>query len=529
MDAIKKFNSLNRTKLFLGAASGILLTAAFPRTGFFWLAWVALVPLFYALRGLSRFEAFRLGLLTGLVHYLTLIYWLVHTMKTYGFLPLYLSLLILLLLSIYMSLYIGVFSAVLPMVCPTPAALLFGGPVLWIALEYIRSFLFSGFPWGLIGYSQYPWLSIIQISDISGVYGVSFIVLLSNTALSLVLLYGTQKSWQGKLLSPKIAAGSIAALVVLVALSLVYGIMRFHAVEKNISRSPAFPIAVVQGNIEQSLKWDTEFRLSTTEKYIRMSREVMSQNPELIVWPETATPFYFLYDPELSEMVLSAIREMDTYFLIGSPSFTRKNGSMAFYNSAYLISPEGSVEGKYDKNHLVPFGEYVPLREWLPFVGKIVEGVGDFMPGRKGSVLQWEETYLGVLICYEMIFPELSRAMVNNKAGLLVNITNDAWYGISSAPYQHFSMAVFRAVENRRSLIRSANTGISGFIDPAGRIIAQTDIFRDAILMKPVPVLEEISFYTRHGDIFAVFCLMICALFALARIKKIRKLFTRSD
>ncbi|MBW1847200.1 MAG: apolipoprotein N-acyltransferase [Deltaproteobacteria bacterium] len=513
-------NKITRIHVFLAAVSGIMLTASFPRTGLFWLAWFSLLPLLYALKNLPGNERFRLGLLTGLVHYLTLIYWLVHTMRTYGYLPLYLSVIILLLLSFYLALYIAVFSVAAPILCSKPRTLLFIGPFLWVALEYVRSFLFSGFPWELLGYSQYPWLSIIQISDIAGVYGVSFLILFSNMAFFITILHFSKKKWQNGTVSKKLAAASIFSLVLIIALSFFYGKWRITSVNKMISESASSRIAIVQGNIEQSEKWDDKFRRSTTEKYIDLSMKLSSDKPELVVWPETATPFYFFYDPVLSQMVLDSIQETDAYFLIGSPSFVRNGRIAEYYNSAYLISPDGIPFGKYDKAHLVPFGEYVPLRRWLPFIGKIVAGVGDFMPGPKGNVLEWKDAHLGVLICYEMIFPELSRAMVKNNASLLLNITNDAWYGVSSAPYQHFSMAVFRAVENKRTLIRSANTGISGFIHPTGRIMAKTGIFQDATLTKTVPVLKEISFYTRYGDIFALLCSIVCAITLLSQIKK---------
>ena len=178
------------------------------------------------------------------------------------------------------------------------------------------------------------------------------------------------------------------------------------------------------------------------------------QNPDLVVWPETATPFYFLSNTRLSGMVKKGVRLAGSSFLIGSPAFTSKGNILRYYNSAYLLNPDGRVSAKYDKAHLVPFGEYVPFKKWVPFLGKIVENVGDFKTGRKGDTLRWGNHRLGVQICFEVIFPKLSRAMVQNGANLLVNITNDAWFGRTSAPYQHFSMAVFRAVENKRSLIR---------------------------------------------------------------------------
>ncbi|MBW1841967.1 MAG: apolipoprotein N-acyltransferase, partial [Deltaproteobacteria bacterium] len=262
-------------------------------------------------------------------------------------------------------------------------------------------------------------------------------------------------------------------------------------------------------NIAQSAKWDLEFQIPTIKKYVKLSLSTKTKNPDLVVWPETATPFYFLRNKPLSEMIIQAIHDMDTDFLIGSPSFVQNNQDVEYYNSAYLNGPKGTVYGRYDKAHLVPFGEYIPFHGWLPFLNKIVEGVGDFKPGEKGKTLQWGNNRVGVQICYEIIFPALSRALVINDAGLLINITNDAWYGRSSAPYQHFSMSVFRAVENRRSLVRSANTGISGFIDPVGRVIAATPLFTDAVLTRTVPILNEKSFYTRHGDLFAMVCLVL--------------------
>jgi apolipoprotein N-acyltransferase len=232
----------------------------------------------------------------------------------------------------------------------------------------------------------------------------------------------------------------------------------------------------------------------------------------LIVWPETATPFYYLDDARLTDIVRKGIQAAGTDFLIGSPSYAVQKDRIDYYNSAYLIGSNGTVAAKYDKVHLVPFGEYIPLKKWLPFLGKMVENVGDFKTGQKGSTVSWRNYDLGIQICFEIIFPGLSRAMVQNKARLLVNLTNDAWFGTTAAPYQHFSMAVFRAIENKRSLIRSANTGISGFVDPAGRIVAATPLFEEAVLTRQVPVIDTATVYTRYGDLFAMGCLLAALL-----------------
>ncbi|MBU0545585.1 MAG: apolipoprotein N-acyltransferase [Proteobacteria bacterium] len=508
---------IDKKKIILAIISGILLTGSFPQTGLSWLAWFALTPLLIAAKDLQFKDGFKIGLITGLVHYITLLYWLSYTMETYGHLPVYLSIPILFLFSFYLSLYIGLFSGALTRITVKPLMLSIMIPALWVSLEYIRSFLFTGFPWELIAYSQYKLLHIIQVSDILGPYGVSFLLVLSNAAVFIGFLYLTKSGWQGKKVSGVHFASS--ALIFLFALTIVwfYGKIRIETTDKIVSASHKTRVSVIQGNIEQSEKWDPALQYSATKKYLDLSGSVIAEKPDLVVWPETAAPFYFLYDTALTEKVQMGVAETGVSFLIGSPSFIPVKDNIEYYNSAYLIGPDGKVSGKYDKVHLVPFGEYVPLKKWLPFLGKIVENVGDFRPGKKGTTISLNGHSLGVLICYELIFPYLSRAEVKNGAGLLVNITNDAWYGKTSAPYQHYSMAVFRAVENRRALVRAANTGISGFIDPSGRIIASAPIFEDAVMTRNVPILKEITLYTRFGDLFAFICLAAAALTLLIK------------
>jgi apolipoprotein N-acyltransferase len=498
---------IDKQKIASAVLSGLLLTGSFPKIGMAWLSWFALVPLLVSLRSLSFRNGFWLGFIAGLVHYLTLLYWVAYTMETYGNLPLYLSVVILFLLSGYLALYIGLFAAGVIRMGSRPFICFWLIPVLWVSLEYIRSFIFSGFPWGFLGHSQFDSLHLVQISDILGVYGISFLIGISNSALLMVFLSLTGKSWQGESLHKRVAAESLSIFAIILTLAWSYGIWRIKITDKQATLSDSVNLAIVQGNIDQTIKWDPSFQKETTKKYIDLSLSIPGDKPDLVVWPETATPFYFLLNTGLSEMVLKGIQGTGTTFLIGSPSFIRKEKKVEYYNSAYLIDPSGKVNGKYDKAHLVPFGEYVPFKKWLPFLGKIVEQVGDFRPGKKGDTLHWKNTKLGIQICFEIIFPQLSRIMVKNDAGLLVNITNDAWFGTTSAPYQHFSMAVFRAVENRRALIRSANTGISGFVDPAGRIIATTPLFRDATLTRSVPIMKTKTFYTRFGDLFAMVCL----------------------
>ena len=510
------------------AASGILLTAAYPDIDKSWTAWIAMVPLMMTLRDASFRKAFRRGMVAGMVHYLTLIYWLVQTMRTYGGLPWYLAVPPLFLLSAYLSLYIGLFSAVWARIPKGVPASVPMAPVLWTGLEYLRSILLSGFPWELLGYSQYRHLHLIQISDIFGVYGVSFVVALANAAVFLLVLYLGKGRRHGRRVTAAHAASGLLAAGAVIGAAWAYGAFRIPSVERVMATAPPLRASVVQGNIDQMIKWDPAFQERTTEKYLTLSRTV-GPGADLVVWPETAVPFYFLDNAALTGKVIRGVRETGAYYVIGSPAFERTKTGVDYYNSAYLVSPDGRPVGRYDKVHLVPFGEYVPLQRWLPFVRKLVVQVGDFKTGQKGKTLLMERrgrgegsggpvsgprtggavVRVGVLICYEIVFPDLSRAAAENGAGVLVNVTNDAWYGRSSAPAQHFSMAVFRAVENKRALIRSANTGISGFIDPVGRVVGATPLFVDAVMTRDVPVLTQKTVYTRAGDWFATACLGI--------------------
>ncbi len=515
-------NNINVQHLILAGFSGAMLTASFPSIGLSWLAWIALIPLMLSLRGQPVKNGFRLGLLTGTVHYLTLMYWLVHTLMTFGHLPFYLSVPILFLFAAFLALYPAIFAATFSWIDSRPVVFLSAIPAVWVALEYLRSFFLSGFPWEFLGYSQYRQITLIQAADIAGVYAVSFLIVSVNVTGFLLWQYLSQRHSSNAMRKRRSAAVGIAVSILLALHMLGYGQWRVDSINTQISKSPSAKITIVQGNIDQTVKWDPAFQTSTTEKYIALSKSAKPSNPDLIVWPETSAPFYFLHNAGQTGMVTKGVRETGTSFLIGSPSFIRRDDKQTdFFNSAFLIDPNGNVAGKYDKVHLVPFGEYVPFQKWFPFIGKIVEEVGDFKSGQKGQTLVWRDFPLGIQICYEMIFPELSREMARNRAAFLINMTNDAWYGNTSAPYQHFSMAVFRAVENRRSLIRSANTGISGFIDPAGRILTSTPLFEEAVITHSMPVLKTESFYTRYGDVFALTCMAISMLlfifFAITR------------
>ncbi|MFQ6111113.1 MAG: apolipoprotein N-acyltransferase, partial [Nitrospinota bacterium] len=411
------------------------------------------------------------------------------------------SIVILLLLVIYMSLYIAGFSFCLALVRPRGMSLLLAPP-LWTALELLRTHALSGFPWASLGYSQYLNLPILQISELTGFWGISFLMVSASAALAHLLLQGGRaKGW--------VALG-VGGLLLVAHLWGWAQLRRYSSPpgEKGLR------VSVLQGSVDQGLKWDEDFREETLRIYqeltLSASRGEGGVRPELIVWPETAAPFFFLREEGLRDRVLRLAREGGTHILLGAPSLDVRDGKPRLFNSAYLLGPDGRILSRYDKIHLVPYGEYVPLKRLMPFVKKLAWGAGDFSSGRQATVMSIPGGRFGVLICFEVIFPALVREFLMGGAEFLVNITNDAWFGRSAASYQHMAMASFRAVEGRVPIVRAANTGISGFIDAAGRIHEATPLFiRTAIAREIFPRKGPLTLYVRWGDWFAYLCALV--------------------
>ena len=510
-------------KVFLACLSGILLTASFPPLEFSFLAWFALVPLLISLDNESSSGAFKLGFISGTVHYLSLIYWIVIVLGRYGNLNIFLSSFPCFLLCLYLALFIALFSLLIALFRGTPLLALWAG-FFWVGFEYFRTEYLIEFPWCLLGYTQYEHLSLIQISDILGVYGLSFLIVLVNG-----LIYHLLFQLQNK--NKKERNGSLRWEILLTSLlvigTLIYG--RYRLSERpaeNVSHK-TIKAVIVQGNIDQSLKWDPAYQAKTLETYRRLTRENYDFKPDLIVWPETSVPFFFQDNVALSTELVSMANESGAAMVFGSPAYKRTAGTINYYNRAYLISPDGRPPQHYDKVHLVPFGEYVPLKTLLSFVNRLVSAAGDFAEGEEIVTLKHESLSIGVLICFEAIFPEIARIHTQKGANILVNITNDAWFGKTSAPYQHLAMAVFRAVENRRPLIRSANTGFSAFIGAQGKIIARGDLFCEETLKDSMDISNSAStFYTRFGDIFA-FSMLIFSLIKISSFLWKRKISGR--
>ncbi len=482
------------------ALSGLLLALAYPRVDLASLAWFALVPLFLVMAE----RPFRSGFTAGLVFFATVLYWLNIVMTTFGRLHPLLSVVAWLLLAAYLALFFG---AVTWAACrlreKLGLATVVTLPVLWVALEFLRSFLLTGFPWASLGYSQQSHLVLIQSADLFGVYGLSFLLVLSNAVLAAAVA-SRRRPGRG----PFPTAGVCIALVLLLA-NASYGLWRLSGDPDR--REQTLSVALVQGNIDQTVKWDPAFQRSTIDRYRELSLEAAegaAGKVDLIIWPESATPFFFQEGKELAREVPALTRQTEAYLLFGSPAYMVVNRRARYLNSAFLLSPVGEELGRSDKVHLVPFGEYVPLGRFLPFIEKLVVGIGDFSPGEV-SPLPMNGKRLGVLVCYEGIFPELARDYVDEGTDLLVNITNDAWFGRSSAPYQHLAMSRFRAVENRIWLARAANTGISAIIAPSGRITAQTPIFETRSLAGEVGLGARPTLYRMTGDVFPALCLAL--------------------
>ncbi len=512
--------------ILLAATTGILLPYCFPKYDLGLLAWVALIPLHIALDGLSRRrQAFWLGWLAGIICSTGIMSWVVTAMHTYGKVPLVFSYGIMLLLTAYLGLYVGIYSAgVVWFRMLMPRYGLFAAPCLWVTLELLRTYVLSGLPWSLLGYSQYRQLDVIQVADHLGVYGVSFLIVLTNVALAELYLW-LMPLFRG-FRPARLPWELVTTAAMLMGLSWAYS-TSLIASEGMEGPKATLQVGVVQPNIDQAIKWDQAFREETFRRYDRLT-ESFGYGVDLIVWPEAATPFIYEREPVYQLQLVALANRASAPLLFGSPAVRFDADRKPFLlNSAYLLSPDGQLLGRYDKQHLVPFGEYIPLKSSLLFfLDKMVEGIGDFQAGPGPTILSFQlkqsdgaaparRVKFGIVICYEVIFPDLVRRIAHSGAEFLVTITNDAWFGDSSAPAQHFSMVVFRSVENHLAFARAANTGISGFIDPFGRIIAASPIFTETALQAEIPVRQTKTFYSRHGDVFAYGCMLISLLFCL--------------
>ncbi len=494
--------------LFLCGLSGVLLILSFPTFNLEFLAWVGFLPLFTVLQNKSKIKAFLLAYVTGVIFWIGTIYWLMHV-----------TVVGMVLLSLYLAVYFGIFGLLASLVNrPWFLMNLVFIPSIWVILEYIRSHLLTGFPWALLGYSQYLNLPIIQVADITGAWGVSFLVMMVNSAIYSVIGYRL-------LVIEKIKKLIIPILCVVLAL--IYGFYQIYRKPNTENRIP-LKISVIQGNIPQELKWDTRAKEFIIGKYFDLTTESLKDKADFLIWPEASLPAALEQEPEYIERVKGFVKGIGKPLLLGAVTLREDS----YYNSAILVSSKGELSKRYDKIHLVPFGEYIPLRKMFTFLESLVP-IDDFAAGKEYTVFSLNaQARFSTLICFEDVFPELSRQFVKRGANFLVNITNDAWFKETRAPYQHFQCSVFRAVENRVPVVRSANTGVSAFIAPTGKVIAKVsgpakDIFVNGYVTKEFTITDgRLSFYVRYGDVFVLACFIYLLLhfgvFVLKHRVKIR-------
>lgn len=502
-------------KAVLSIVSGVMLALSFPSADFSFFAWIALIPMMMAVEGTSVRTSFRIGFTCGISAYAIILYWINIVITQYGNLPLAVSLMMYLLLVAWLAMFYGLALMIARYAELAGIKTAFSLPIAWVAFDFIRSFLFSGFPWAMLGHSQYRILPLIQIADIAGVYGITLLVVLTN-----VVLYRVVRGLSG-IKATSYPIKSALVLLLFLSATLFYGFNQLNNKAEN-KPSQTIQVALIQGNISQHIKWNPEFKEETISTYEKLTHEATKDGAELVVWPESAVPFFFQDDIKSAERLRNLARETESFLLFGSPAHELNNQKRIFLNSAFMISPKGENIGRSDKMHLVPFGEYVPLGSLFPFITKIVVGIGDFTPGKMAVPLDIGRTKIGTLVCYEAIFPELARMYVNAGARVLVNITNDAWFGNSSAPYQHLSIAAFRAIETRTPLIRAANTGITAIIDQNGHIRNMTGLFVKGFRTGEIKAGIGNSIYLKTGDAAAWLALLLTAgisLFAWWRLK----------
>jgi apolipoprotein N-acyltransferase len=490
----------------LAISSGFLIALSFPTPGLSFLAWIALIPLLIALEESSPRIACRVGMTCGITAYALILYWLNIVFVRYGKLPWSVSIPVYLLLVFWLAMFYGLSTCLARLGELIGIKTAITLPIAWVAFDFIRSFLFSGFAWAMLGHSQFRTLPLIQIADLGGVYGITLLIVLAN-----IVLYRALRAVSGSGIPYPVK--SAALLLILLFGTLFYGFSRLN--EPVSSDSKPLRVALIQGNIPQDVKWSPEFRQSTVDTYERLTREASKGGVDLIVWPESAVPFFFQDEPLQAERIRNLARELHACLLFGSPAHELRNGRSTFLNSAFMLSPRGETVGRADKLHLVPFGEYVPLGNILTFINKLVVGIGDFAPGERAVTLDTGSTKLGVQVCYEVIFPELARQYVQSGARVLVAITNDAWFGRSSAPYQHLAIATFRAIETRTPLIRAANTGITAIVDQNGHIRTMTGLFVEAHRTGEIQPGSGTSLYLTIGDLPAWLCVLVSAVIAL--------------
>lgn len=524
------------SRLLFCIVSAAILSVSFSTFNLPFLAWAGLIPLFFILDKTSGREAFILSWVCGCLFFLLSMYWLIHV-SLGGWI----------ILSLYQGLYFGIFGIFSSCVVEHTSCVKKHDripfwrqgrrytqyliiPSAWAILEYLRSHIGGGIGWNLLAYSQYENLHLIQIADITGAYGVSFLIVLVNFTLfsgiktairyrrrRKTFLASSELSFrQETKATPFFQILTVFLIIIFVT---VYGKKRLEKLAGHSGTAEVISVSVIQGNIEQLHKWDKAYKGHILAAYRKLTLEAAKDKPDIIIWPETSLPGFPDEEPGLMNYVRLLARKADRPLLVGAPTKAVNNGRCrSDYNSTLLFSRQGDLIRQHNKLHLVLFGEFIPLSRYLPCLYRVLPLTGNFIPGSKYTIFRLKAPSLsfGTLICFEDIFPGLVRRFAAKGADFLVNMTNDAWFGKTCAVYQHASNSVFRAIENRRPFIRSANTGLSCFIDRLGNI-KPAKPFKQGYETFSVFVYpgSGLTFYTRFGDIFILLCFVAAAVFLI--------------
>ncbi len=519
---------------------GVLLSLAFPKAHLAVFAWIApALALFVAAGGETGKRRFLYGWLFGLGFNLTSLYWL-------WFIPVtFFPILGWLALSAWQALYYAVWVWLGLRIAPSDV---FNAPkktpnlgsgwfqrafwalicaAIWVALEMIMARLLTGFPWLTLGVSQYRMTALIQVASLAGVYGVSFLVIWFSVSLLNAVSILRQRqiklwSWLGETVLP------LGAVIVV-------SVFGLASMATKPPGEKLVKFALIQPSIPQTVKWDPEQNKIAFEKVLRLSRLALEMKPDVLLWPEAVTPGLLRYDEELSRTVMQMAAQGKVWLILGADdaeanTATPEPNDGLYYNSSFLVSPRGGILAKHDKQKLVVFGEYVPFADVLPFLKWFTPIEGGFTPGKDQTPFELKELGIraALLICFEDIFPHFVRQGVKADVNLLINLTNNGWFGESAAQWQHAANATFRAVENRRTLLRCSNNGLTCWVDPWGRqtisSFGEGDVYREGFDIATVPIEDlPMTFYTRHGDVFGWACVsaLLALVMALWRTKRV--------
>lgn len=483
------------TRDLAAGVSGILIASCFLRFQLFPLAWFAFAPFLWSLANArDRRETVRLGLITGMFTNVPAFYWLTYTINVFGGFGYFLSTFFYLCLSLYSTMQFVLLALALRRTGVGPLAL--SAPLVWVTLEFLYPHLF---PWRL-GHSQFMAPVLIQIGDITGPYGLSFVMLWFAAGVARV--FGERRD-----VKPLLAA--LAAAVGVIA----YGAVRLPAVDAAMQAAPKIKVALAQGNITIKEKGDLRYFDVNLGKYAELSL-AGQDGADLLVWPETVSQHWIPADASRLSQKEMPFAGLKTYLYFGALAYRLTGPKQADqFNSAFFVGPDASVVGRYDKHILMPFGEYIPFDWLVPQIRELSPATASFTAGEGTQVFEVPGRYrFAPMICYEDLIASMSRNATAAGAQFLLNILNDAWYGNTAAPYEHQALALWRTVENRRYLLRGSNSGVTSIIDAAGRVVAEGGLFTAEVVSGEVALMEMSTFYTRYGDVFVWFVVALTAV-----------------